>query len=731
MDETEWTPQAVRARVDTMDEDAARARIDALVPELHQHADLYHQQDAAVIPDRVYDLMFRELELLEARFPRLVRDDSPTLRVGGGPVDGLEPFEHEVPMLSLGNAFDEADLSDFEGRPHSRAGADGEVRWTGIRKRLQDLGVAWEDVAPLAYIVEPKLDGLACELVYEDGVLVAAGTRGDGRTGEDITHNVRTIRNVPGHLHGDDIPRRISVRGEILFPLDGFEAMNEARRAAGDKPFENPRNAAAGTVRQLDPALAAQRPLVFLAHSFGFAEGVDMPDHHSGHLERFRAWGLPVGSHNEVVRGMDEVLRAIERLGAKRHDLPYEIDGAVIKVDDVRLQEQLGFLSRAPRWAIAYKYPPPEVVTTLHGIDYQVGRTGVVTPVARLEPVRVGGVTVTNATLHNEAFVAERDLRVGDAVVVKRAGDVIPRVDRRVDDEGHDARPVTAFPDTCPACGTPLERLEVKADDDAKKRICPNTLSCPAQLRAGLRHFVSRGAMDIEGVGAKLVDQLVDTGLVTRVSDLYTLDAATLTRLERMGEKSAANAIAEIESSKARPLDKALVALGIREVGEATARDLARAFGSLDALLDAPTERIARIHGIGEWVAGHIRHALDDEHLRAELQRLRALGMRFTEVPITIDLDADPEDPVDAGDSEVAGRTFVLTGTLPTMTRNEAKQRILDAGGLVKGSVSKKTDFVVAGAEAGSKLTKAQDLGVTVLDEGALLAMLGAPEPGT
>lgn len=724
IDERDWTSEAVRARVDAASEDGARARIDALVPELHRHADLYHQRDAAVIPDRVYDLMFRELELLEARFPRLVRADSPTLRVGGPPVEGLAPFVHEVPMLSLGNAFDEADLRDFEGRPHSRAGADGEVRWTGIRKRLDDLGVSWEDVAPLTYIVEPKLDGLACELVYEDGRLVAAGTRGDGQTGEDITHNVRTIRNIPHQLHGADVPSRISVRGEILFPLEGFEAMNEARRAAGDKPFENPRNAAAGTVRQLDPSLAAARPLLFLAHSFGFAEGADMPHRHSQHLERFRTWGLPVGDHNVVVRGMDAVLQAIADFGARRNDLPYEIDGAVVKVDDVDLQEQLGFLSRAPRWAIAYKYPPPEVVTTLLGIDYQVGRTGVVTPVARLDAVRVGGVTVTNATLHNEAFIAERDLRVGDRVVVKRAGDVIPRVDRRVDDEGHQARPATVFPDVCPDCGTPLERLDVKGEDDARKRICPNTLSCPAQLRAGLRHFVSRPAMDIEGVGSKLVDQLVDTGLVTRVSDLYRLTTADLTRLERMGEKSAANAIAEIEASKERPLDKALVALGIREVGEATARELARAFGSLDALLQAPAERIARIHGIGEWVAGHIRHALDDEHLRTELDALRDLGVRFVEVPITVDLDADPDAAPASSDDPVTGRTFVLTGTLPSMTRDEAKARILAAGGQVKGSVSKRTDYVVAGDEAGSKLTKAQELGLTILDEAGLLALL-------
>lgn len=709
-------PHALRDAVRTLDADAADTRVDALIQAVHHHADLYHRLDAAVIPDRTYDLLVRELELLEDRFPRLVRPDSPTLRVGGAPVDGLAPFVHEVPMLSLANAFDDADLRDFEGRPHG--GAGDTVRWTGIRKRLDDLGIAWDDVAPLAYVVEPKLDGLACELVYEHGALVAAGTRGDGETGEDITHTARTIRNVPRRLTGSGVPARISVRGEILFPLDGFAAMNEARLAAGDKPFENPRNAAAGTVRQLDPSLSAARPLMFLAHSFGFAEGASLPDRHSALLDRFAAWGLPVGEHNRVVHGIDGVLAAIADLGARRHDLPYEIDGAVVKIDDLGLQDALGFVTRAPRWAIAFKYPPPEVVTTLEAIEHQVGRSGVVTPVARLTPVRVGGVTVTNATLHNHAFIEERDLRVGDPVVVKRAGDVIPRVDRRVDDDAHDARPVPLPPTHCPDCATPLEPLEVKDGDGAKKIVCPNTLSCPAQLRAGLRHFVSRGAMDIEGVGGKLIDQLVERGLVARVSDLYRLDAPTLAALDRMGDKSAANVVAQLDASKARPLDKALVALGIREVGEATARELARAFGTLDALLDASTERIAQIHGIGDWVAGHIRRALDDDHLRAELDRLRAAGVAFTPVPVT----AAPEP---AGDDPVRGRSFVLTGTLPTLTRDEAKARLLAAGGKVAGSVSKKTDYVVAGEAAGSKLDKAQALGVAVIDEAALLIMLG------
>lgn len=721
-----WNLEAVQLRAAALTAAQAADRVQALVPAIHHHADRYHRDDAPEIEDHLYDLMMRELELIEARFPEVIRPDSPTHRVGGPPIDALEPFPHEVPMLSLSNAFTEDDLRDFEGRPHARTGAGGETRYTGIRKRLEDLGVAWADISPLAYVVEPKLDGLACELVYEQGLLVAAGTRGDGQTGEDITHNARTIRNLPLRLTGAGIPDRISIRGEILFPLDGFERMNEARKREGLKPFENPRNAAAGTVRQLDPSLAAARPLMFLAHSFGFAEGGDLPATHHELLLTLQRWGLPVGDHNRRVEGVEAALRQIQALEQQRPSLPYEIDGAVVKVDDMGLQEQLGFQSRAPRWAIAWKFPPPEVTTTLEAIDYQVGRSGVVTPVARLRPVRVGGVTVTNATLHNEAFIVERDLRVGDPVVVKRAGDVIPRVDRRVDDPGHASRPSTTFPDHCPDCGTPLEQLEVKdGADAARKRVCPNTLSCPAQLRGGLRHFVSRGAMDIEGIGAKLIDQLVDRGLVTRVSDLYRLQVDTLRDLDRMGDKSSRNVVDQLERSKSRPLDRALVALGIREVGEATARDLAQTFGTLDRLLGASVEDIEQISGIGSWVAHHIRRSLDDPRMREELDRLLSQGVLFSPVSVSppSNGDADPHEG-----SAVAGKSFVLTGTLPTLSRQQAKELILRAGGQVKGSVSKNTDYVVAGAEAGSKLSKAQDLQIPILDEDRLLALI-SPSP--
>ncbi len=726
-----WSPEAARARALAADVAWAEARVEALVADLSAHDQRYHAHDAPTIDDRTYDLRKRELELLEDRFPALLRDDSPTRRVGAPPVEGLVPFPHEVPMLSLGNVFGREELVDFEGVETTRFRADGRRMATGVREALALAGIAWDEVAPLAYIVEPKLDGLALELVYEDGVLVGAGTRGDGQTGEDVTHTATTIRAIPARLHGDH-PRRVSIRGEVFYPLEGFARMNEAREAAGDKPFENPRNAAAGTLRQLDPAVAAGRPLTFMAHSFGFCEGAEVPPTHSEALAAFAAWGLPVNPLNRVVYGVDAVWAAIEALGAARHDLPYEIDGAVVKVDRRDLQDKLGFLSRTPRWATAYKFPPPEVRTTLERIDVQVGRTGAVTPVARLRPVRVGGVTVTNATLHNEGFVARRDLRAGDEVVVTRAGDVIPRVDkpaapgvalpeeaaRRPEhfahDEGHDARPVWTFPTACPECGTSLEKEETAGAEGARW-LCPNSLSCPAQLRGALRHFASRGAMDIEGLGAKLVDQLVERGLVRRLSDLYALDAATLSALDRMGEKSAQNLVAELARSKEAPFDRALAALGIRDVGASTARDLAAAFGTLDALAAADEAALLAVPGIGPSVVQHVRAFFLEPHTAEEVARLRAAGVQF--VPVATAPVADAPQPL-------AGKTFVLTGTLPTLSREAASARIRDAGGEVKGSVSKKTDFVVAGEAAGSKLDKAVALGVPVLDEAALLALL-------
>ncbi len=686
-------PAQIAHRVGSTDEAAAKSRIDHLVAEVARHNRLYHELDAAEIDDRAYDLLYRELELLEARFPELQRPDSPTLRVGGDAVSALQPFPHRVPMLSLANAFGEQELREFEERIRRFLGAAAPER--------------------IAYVVEPKLDGLACELVYEDGRLVGAGTRGDGQTGEDIVHNVRTMRSVPQKLVGDALPRYLSVRGEILFFLAGFEAMNAERVARGDKPFENPRNAAAGAVRQLDPKLAAERPLQFVAHSHGLVEGVGPAPTHTAALARYAGWGLPINPLNVRVEGIDAVIAAIAALQARRNELPYEIDGAVVKVDEVELQEQLGFVTRSPRWAVAYKYPPPQVTTRLEAVTFQVGRTGAVTPVANLAPVRVGGVTVSRATLHNQDQVVLLDLRVGDTVVVERAGDVIPRVVRAVDDEGHAGRPRPEFPRACPACGTELHR-----DPELAVIRCTNTLSCPAQLRAGLRHFAGRGAMDIEGMGQKLVDQLVDRGLVRRVSDLYALTRGQLLTLERMGAKSADNLLAARDVSRDRPLERCLVALGIPTVGEATARDLAKHFRSLDALMSASAADLSAVHGIGEVVAGEVASFFADPRHREELARLRELGVRFPSLP-------EAETLATARVEGVADRTFVITGTLPTLERAEAEARILAAGGKVSGSVSKKTHFVVVGDKAGSKLAKATELGVPVIDEATLLRMLG------
>lgn len=681
----------IRARVEALDAAAASARLDELVPELNRHNHLYHVQDAAEISDRDYDLLYRELELIESRFPTLVRDDSPTNRVGGEPVDGLEPFEHRNPMLSLSNAFDADELRDFETRCERLMG-----------------GVA----GTLRYAVEPKLDGLAVELIYEGGVLVAAGTRGDGYTGENILHTVATIRAIPQKLFGD-VPTYLAARGEIFYPLDGFEEMNAKREANGEKRFENPRNAAAGTVRQLDPAVAASRPLTFYAHSHGGAEGVDLPDTHSAQLAQLASWGLPTCPYNVQVDGIEAVIQAIASLGEQRNDLPYEIDGAVVKIDRIALQERLGFVTRSPRWAIAYKYPPPRVQTVLEEVGFQVGRTGAITPVAHLRPVRVGGVTVSRATLHNADLIRTLDLRKGCTVSIERAGDVIPKVVEAVVDEAHGSLPPILFATACPECGTELVR-----EDDAAVTRCPNTLTCPAQLRAAVRHFASRGAMDIEGLGSKLVDQLVAEGMVRRISDVYDLTASQLATLDRMGERSAEKLIAAIDQSKERPLERALAALGIPEVGESTARDLALHFRTLDALIDATAEQLCEVHGVGEKVATKVRAFFDDEDLLAEVHRLRLAGVQFPEVP-------ERESSGSGDASAVEDKTFVLTGTLPTLQRSAAKKRIQAAGGNVTGSVSKKTDFLVAGEAAGSKLEKARTLGIAIIDEAELLRMLG------
>lgn len=678
-----------------------------LVEALNRHNRLYHGLGAPEIPDWEYDQQFRELEALEARYPELVREDSPTRSVGFAPVPELAPFVHELPMLSLQNGYRKAspewgdpweDLVEWERGKPGKLG--------GIRRILGD-----DAPERLAFVVEPKLDGLAMELVYEDGRFVAGGTRGDGVTGEDVTHNLRTIPTIPRSLRGAP-PGRLTVRGEVLFDLPGFERMNAEREARGEKRFENPRNAAAGTMRQLDPSLARGRPLLFFAHSAGVHP--EVPDHHWALLTEFAEWGFTVNPLNRLCHGIEEVIGAVRDLEQRRSSLDYEIDGAVVKVDSLALQEQLGFVTRSPRWALAFKYPPPQVSTRLVGVLYSVGRTGVVTPVAQLEPVRVGGVTVRNASLFNEHQMQRQlGLREGDAVVIQRAGDVIPQVLAVVEEPGREGRPLHAYPESCPRCGTPLVRewADPKKPESVAIR-CPNGLGCPAQAVGALQHYASRLAMDIEGLGEKLVEQLVATGLARHPSELYRLEAGPLATLDRMGEKSAQNLVSAIATSRERPLDRCLLALGIPNVGEATARDLARQFGTIDALLDAGVAEIDAVPGIAEPTAVLIHGFLARPAVRAELAALREAGVRFAPVVRV------------AAAGALTGKTFVLTGTLPTLSRDEARKRIEAAGGKVTGSVSKKTDYVVAGEEAGSKLDRARELGVPVLDEAGMLALL-------
>ncbi len=675
------------------DTSAEKGRIDVLVDELNHHNHLYHVLDSPEITDREYDLLFRELENLEQKHPEFRRADSPTQRVGGAPVDGLDKFPHRVPMLSLANAFDEQDLIDFEKR---------------IRKLLGD-----DAPEVFTFVVEPKFDGLAMELIYEDRVLTGAGTRGDGQVGENVLHNMKTVQTIPLQLP-DTAPPYLSVRGEVIFDLAGFAAMNERREARGEAAFKNPRNAAAGTVRQLDPTIAAKRPLQFFAHSTG--EGLDTESHFKL-IESLSAMSFQTASLTRVCQGIEQVLAAIEAIGEARNGLPYEIDGAVIKVNDSALSEALGFVTRSPRWAIAYKYPAAVVQTRLKEVGFQVGRTGAVTPVAIMEPVMVGGVTVTHATLHNEHQMMRRPeflggIRIGDLVRVKRAGDVIPRVDSVVDEPDRMSREAVQFPEQCPECDTRLVREENPKEPEKVINRCPNNLGCQAQVEAGLKHFASRLAMDIDGLGDKLVDQLVDAELIRTPSDLYGLTIIQLAGLERMAERSATNLVRAIEASKSQTLARVLFGLGIRHVGEAVARDLAIHFGTIDGLMAAELDDLQAVAGVGPEIAGSMHQWFRNEANLHEIQKLRELGVEFPAVENTV------------GANDLAGKTFVITGTLPTMGRKDAAQVIRDAGGKVTGSVSAKTDFLVAGEAAGSKLTKAQALGVAVIDEAALLEMI-------
>jgi len=662
---------------------AARLRAEI---ERHDHA--YYVLDAPTIPDAEYDRLFRALQEVEAAHPELRTPDSPTRRVGGAPLPEFRQVRHVAPMLSLNNAFTAEEATAFDRRCREALGA-----------------------ASVDYACEPKFDGLAVTLRYERGVFVRGATRGDGLTGEDVTQNLRTVRNLPLHLTGADVPAVLEVRGEVLILRRDFDRLNERQRARGEKEFANSRNAAAGSLRQLDPKVTATRPLRFFAYGVAdIAAVLPEPTFHSEMMARLARWGFPLAAERAVVRGAAGLLGYYEKIGARRRDLRYDIDGVVYKVDRLADQDALGHVSRAPRFAIAHKFPAEEALTTVEAIEVQVGRTGAITPVARLAPVFVGGVTVTNATLHNEDEVRRKDVRSGDTVIVRRAGDVIPEVVSVVLEKRSILAPEFVMPKACPVCGSAIERPE----DEAIAR-CTGGLFCPAQRKQALLHFASRRAMDIEGLGDRLVEQLVDHAVVKTPADLYKLDVLALTKLERMAAKSAGNLLAAIDKSKRTTLARFIYALGIRTVGEATARALARHFGSLDALLAADPESLQRVPEVGPVVAASIARFCAEPHNLEVIGQLRAAGVHWPE-----------EEQAAVVTSPLAGRTCVLTGTLPTLAREAARELIEAKGGKVAGSVSRKTDFVVAGADAGSKLAKAQELGVTILDENQLRELLAS-----
>ncbi len=670
-----------------------RARAAWLRAELHRHGHAYYVLDNPSIPDAEYDQLFRELQALEDAHPELQSPDSPTQRVGGAPLPEFSQVQHDVPMLSINNGFSDEDIVNFDRR--AREGLERD-----------------EHAAPLEYACELKFDGLAINLRYEQGVLVQAATRGDGSTGEDVTANIRTVRSIPLKLHGDRVPALIDVRGEVLMFKADFARLNQRQRDAGQKEFANPRNAAAGSLRQLDSKITAQRSLRFFAYGIGRLDGATFPTSHSALLDWYQSLGIPVCTERAVVQGAQGLLAFFAGIGTKRAQLPYDIDGVVYKINRVDQQQRLGFVSRAPRFALAHKFPAEEATTTVLGIDIQVGRTGALTPVARLAPVSVGGVTVTNATLHNEDEVRRKDIRIGDSVIVRRAGDVIPEVVANV----RERRPADArefvMPTACPVCGSAVERPE----EEAVARCSGGYIKCAAQRKGGLLHFVSRRAMDIEGLGEQLVEQLVDKGLVTTAADFYKLGLVVLAELDRMAAKSAQNVLDALEKSKSTTLARFIYALGIRHVGESTAKALARHFGKLDALLDASEEQVLAVDDIGPVVAHSIRTFLSDPLNRELIAQLRAAGVHWDET--------EPE----RGLQHLAGQTFVLTGTLPTLKRDDAQAMIEAAGGKVSGSVSKKTSYVVAGAEAGSKLAKAEELGIPILDEEGLKKLLESAE---
>jgi DNA ligase (NAD+) len=700
----------------------AAARAGELRQQLNHHAHLYYVLDAPQLPDAEYDKLFQELQALEAAHPELLTPDSPTQRVIGTVLDGLAPVKHVVAMLSIRTETDttEGGAREFDKR---------------VRR---DLKLA-DDAPPVEYASELKFDGLAINLRYERGVLVQAATRGDGETGEDVTHNIRTIAQIPLRLFAPPLPLGegwgegppvLEVRGEVYMRRDDFEALNEAQRSKGEKTYVNPRNTAAGAVRQLDSSITASRKLSFFAYGLGDVQGWTVPATHAALLDAMAAMGLPVDARRRVVQGADGLVAFHAEIAAQRDALPFDIDGVVYKVNSRALQQQLGFVSREPRWAVAHKYPAQEQMTLLRGIEIQVGRTGKLTPVAKLEPVFVGGTTVSNATLHNEDEARRKDVRIGDTVIVRRAGDVIPEVVGVVLDPVHpefvagwtgagQPTPRGELFDLykrlgghCPVCGATIVREEGEVDWR-----CSGGISCPAQRKQAILHFAQRRALDIEHLGDKIVDQLVEGGVIKTLPDLYKLGVASLAQLERMADKSAANVIAAIEKSKQTTLARFVYGLGIRHVGETTAKDLARHFGALDRLMDASIEQLLEAPDVGPVVAQSIRTFFDQPHNREVVEQLRAAGVTW----------AEHDGEADTSPKPLAGKTFVLTGSLPTLEREDAKALIEAAGGKVSGSVSKKTHYVVAGEAAGSKLDKARELGVEVIDEAALKALLAAP----
>ena len=663
-----------------------KARAEWLRDELNRHSHAYYVLDNPSIPDAEYDQLFRELQQLEAQHPDLIFPDSPTQRVGGEPLPEFNQVQHDVPMLSINNGFSEEDGHNFDRRVHEGLESNRAVH----------------------YACELKFDGLAINLRYENGVLVLASTRGDGFTGEDVTANIRTVRSIPLKLQTNHPPALIEVRGEVLMFKADFAKLNQRQREANQKEFANPRNAAAGSLRQLDSRITAQRSLRFFAYGIGSLEGTAMPMRHSALLDWYQTMGIPVCAERTTVSDAHGLLSFFSDIGQRRAQLPYDIDGVVYKVDEIAQQKQLGFVSRAPRFAIAHKFPAEEATTTVLDIEIQVGRTGALTPVARLSPVAVGGVTVTNATLHNEDEVRRKDIRIGDCVIVRRAGDVIPEVVANVPERRPNDAKEFVMPTACPVCGSAIVRLE----EEAVARCSGGWLTCAAQRKGGLLHFVSRRAMDIEGLGEQLVEQLVDRGLVTTPADFYTLDLDTLADLDRMAKKSAQNVLDALEKSKTTSLARFIYSLGIRHVGESTAKSLAKHFGSLDALLASDENLILSVNDIGPVVAQSILSFFADPLNRQLIDQLRASGIHWEE--------GEPEQSSDL----LAGKTFVLTGTLPTLSRDDARAMIEAAGGKVAGSVSKKTSYVVAGEEAGSKLARAEELGVAILDEEQFLKLL-------